>query len=91
MCVCVNKKCFLASMYKAAFSGMFQFFSNLYAYAIVLGRCYSVSLATRLVYENIYAIHGITCIEGKSFYIITRLPVTRWVKLSLNFEFLVPK
>ena len=21
----------------------------------------------------------------------TRLPVTRWVKLSLNFEFLVPK
>ena len=25
------------------------------------------------------------------FYDITRLPVTRWVKLSLNFEFLVPK
>ena len=25
------------------------------------------------------------------FYKYTRLPVTRWVKLSLNFEFLVPK
>ena len=28
--------------------------------------------------------------ENKSL-IITRLPVTRWVKLSLNFELLVPK
>ena len=27
----------------------------------------------------------------KSFLYNTRLPVTRWVKLSLNFEFLVPK
>ena len=25
------------------------------------------------------------------FVTIYRLPVTRWVKLSLNFEFLVPK
>ena len=25
------------------------------------------------------------------FLLDTRLPVTRWVKLSLNFEFLVPK
>ena len=25
------------------------------------------------------------------FYQRTRLPVTRWVKLSLNFELLVPK
>ena len=25
------------------------------------------------------------------FYQITRLPVTRWVKLSLNFELLVKK
>ena len=25
------------------------------------------------------------------FLLLTRLPVTRWVKLSLNFELLVPK
>ena len=25
------------------------------------------------------------------FLLQTRLPVTRWVKVSLNFEFLVPK
>ena len=25
----------------------------------------------------------------QDFYTVTRLPVTRWVKLSLNFEFLV--
>ena len=25
------------------------------------------------------------------YLFITRLPVTRWVKLSLNFELLVPK
>ena len=29
--------------------------------------------------------------EENQALIITRLPVTHWVKLSLNFEFLVPK
>ena len=27
----------------------------------------------------------------QEFYKYTRLPMTRWVKLSLNFELLVPK
>ena len=30
-------------------------------------------------------------IDSVKPYIFTRLPVTRWVKLSLNFELLVPK
>ena len=29
--------------------------------------------------------------EIKTYLKLTRLPVTRWVKLSLNFELLVPK
>ena len=29
--------------------------------------------------------------DQSEFYKYTRLPVTRWVKLSLNFELLVPK
>ena len=35
----------------------------------------------------------ITNIQSRrpDFYKYTRLPVTRWVKLSLNFELLVPK
>ena len=31
------------------------------------------------------------CVKTKGLYEITRLPVTRWVKLSLNFELLVKK
>ena len=30
-------------------------------------------------------------IKQITIYKYTRLPVTRWVKLSLNFELLVPK
>ena len=38
-------------------------------------------------YRDVYV-----CINpGFYFYENTRLPVTRWVKLSLNFELLVPK
>ena len=30
-------------------------------------------------------------VHFQEFYIFTRLPVTRWVKLSLNFELLVKR
>ena len=40
-----------------------------------------------LVYKYIYYNKD----RSVFIYIFTRLPVTRWVKLSLNFELLVPK
>ena len=30
-------------------------------------------------------------VHFQEFYIFTRLPVTRWVKLSINFELLVKR
>ena len=41
------------------------------------------SLVGTSMHQSAY--YGVSALET------TRLPVTRWVKLSLNFEFLVPK
>ena len=42
--------------------------------------------------NNNYKNRVLACFQTRpEFYKYTRLPVTRWVKVSLNFEFLVPK
>ena len=62
-----------------------------YLFLIYAKRCLPRDSKKRINFcgGNFYSRNAFSFIIWTNFYELTRLPVTRWVKLSLNFELLV--
>ena len=69
------------------FNPIFSMLKLLYFFPLGI-RSLIIKSSTKATQKNIFVI---IFKEKRKHLNITRLPVTRWVKLSLNFELLVPK